>query len=766
MQANEELQIMADQGGMDILTPEEQEMLNPVQGQELDTEHYTNLADSMKETKLDKIAEDLIELVEQDDQSRDQWSKRVKKGMKYLGVTEETEGGANFEGASKVVHPILMDAVTQFQSRAIQEMWPSKGPVSTQVLGTQSAEKMEQAERVKNYMNYLYTIEMPEAFTEEDNMLLRLPISGSCFKKMFYDPLKKRLASNFIEPEDFIISYQTTDIATSPRYTHRIREYENDVRKKERSGYYIETTSDDLHEEDTDKPEVLSIIDDSEGKERVTASDQDEDRATMYEIYVDYNIEEFEDRKAILKPYIITVDRDQRKIKRIQRNWKPDDIEETKRQYFVHYKFTPGLGFYGYGFLHLIGDLAISATGSLRSLLDAAGFANMQGGFRSRDARMPGGDKPIAQGEWREVNATAEELSKAFFPLPYKEPSATLFNLLSYLDDKATTLVGNTDVVKGEANPKDAPVGTTAMMLEQGMKVFTSIHKRLHEAHKIEFTIMAELVEEYMPDEGYPYLLEDVDGQVMPSDFDARIDVIPVSDPNLASTAQRVVKAQSILEVQERFPEIVNQREAAKRMLVALNTVDVDSLIGSQEDFDAEQQKLSQAQEAEQAHVETMRQLEIQKAEAEISNLLSETVQRNVDSTSAALESAATIIAGVSAPEPVAQPMTNGTPAKPASETGPAVPEQKPEPIPTVAPIANSTQLSAVSDAILDSAGFIDNSGEQPMPDALNGWAPEQLSPQQVMPAELDPMGFPAEMQDVGVNVAPGDIDTDVGVGV
>lgn len=746
----EALQTMADQGGMDILTPEEQMALQEPAAEELNTKHYENLAESMKENKLDKMAEDLIELVEQDDESRKDWWSRVETGMKFLGVTSDTVGGADFEGASTVVHPILMDAVTQFQSRAIQEMWPSKGPVTTQVLGTQTPERMDQAKRVKDYMNYLYMIEMPEAFTEEDNMLLRLPISGSCFKKMFYDPLKKRLSSKFIEPTDFIISYQTTDLATSPRYTHRIREYPNDVRKKEKSGYYIETETSDLHDEDFDKPDIITVIDGTEGKERVTnASDDDtNDRATMYEIYVDYNVEETEDKKALLLPYIITVDRDERKIKRIQRNWKPDDEKQEKRQYFTHYKFTPGLGFYGYGFLHLIGDLAISATGSLRSLLDAAGFSNMQGGFRSRDSRMPGGDKPISPGEWREVNSTAEELAKGFFPLPYKEPSATLFNLLAYLDEKATALVGNTDIVKGESNPKDAPVGTTAMLLEQGMKVFTSIHKRLHESHKKEFKIMAELVEEYMPDEGYPYLLGEEDSTLMPSDFDTRIDVIPVSDPNLASTAQRITKAQGILEIHDRFPDVVDQREAAKRMLVALDTVDIDSLIGSEEEYKESQQKNTENMEAEKAHVETMRQFEIQKAEAEIANIQSEIVQRNVDTTATALDSAAKIILGVQAPEPVPVPMTDAiepTPGVPGSEGKPATPgtEGKPaEVIPTVPPVADSTALSATADAILDSAGFVDKSGEQDMPNALNGMEPQMPPPDMMGPPSMEEQGL------------------------
>ena len=707
-----DIQDMADRGGMDILTEEEQSLLEPATGQELNTSHYENLAAKMDKDKLDKIAQELIELVEQDEDTRDDWNRRVEQGLKYLGVSEDKAGGADFEGASKVVHPLLMDAVTQFQSRAIQEMWPSKGPVSTQVLGPQTEDKLAQAERVKDYMNYLYTTKMPEAFVEEDNMLLRLPISGSCFKKMFYCPLKKRLSSIFVEPADFIIDYTTTDLSTSPRYTHRIREYQNNVKKKEQSGFYIEVDNNETYSEDTEKPSLIDAIDRIEGKEKV-AYDEDEDRVTIYEIYCDYSLEDKDD--DILKPYIITVDRDMQQVRRIQRNWKPDDESETKRQYFAHYRFTPGLGFYGYGFLHLIGDIAISATGSLRSLMDAAGFANMQGGFRSRDSRLPGGDKPIAPGEWREVNSTAEELGKGFFPLPYKEPSATLFNLLGYLDEKATQLVGNTETVSGDSSPKDAPVGTTAMLIEQGMKVFTSIHKRLHEAHKNEFRIMAELVEEYMPDEGYPYVFGTHEATLLPQDFDSRIDVIPVSDPNLASTAQRVAKAQSLLELRQQFPEIINEREACRRMLIALDVDNIEAIIGTEQDYKQQMADKNAMMEEEKAHARAMRQLELEKQQAEIESIQSETVVRNVEATAKALESAGLILAGVPANTPAAMPAP-----QPNSDGISAEMPIAPEIGINAATGATTAEMTTIADSILSSSGFIDKTAEVEMPDIVN----------------------------------------------
>jgi hypothetical protein len=557
-------------------------------------------------------------------------------------------------------------------------------------------------------------------------MLLRLPISGSCFKKMYYDPLKKRLTSMFVEPVDFIIEYSTKDLVTSPRFTHRIREYENDIRKKESTGYYIETKDTRDHDEDVNKPDIIDEIDATEGKTHgLTASDEDDDRATMYEVYVDYNVEDTDDPKAILKPYIITIDRDEQAVKRIQRNWKPNDADATKRIYFTHYKFTPGLGYYGYGFLHLIGGAAASATGILRSLLDSAAFSNMQGGFRSRDSRLPGGDKPIHPGEWREVNSSAEELGRGFFPLPYKEPSATLFNLLGYLDDKASHLVGVTELLTGDANAKNAPVGTTAMLIEQGMKVFTSIHKRLHEAHKLEFRIMAELVYEYMPDEGYPYLLGTSEGTLLPEDFDERIDVIPVADPNVSSTAQRVAKAQSILEVQAQLPDVVSKREAAIRMFTALNVENIDALVGSEEDM----AKQAQNEEDERAHVKRIRELEIEKLQAEIAQIKSSAVQGNIDATSAAIESAAGI--------------------------------------------KGNTELVATADSLLDSAGFEDLSGglmtgegdpnivPGPMPGPMPGPVPVQEAGP--MPGTVPGPGpMPGPADGLGLVPAPEQIPIDL----
>lgn len=702
----------------DLLTPEEQEALSD-DALDPDVDHYANLAKDIDDNELGTMASDLIELVEADENSRDDWFKRVQKGIRNLGVSDKTYGGADFEGASRVVHPVLMEACTQFQARAIQEMWPSEGPVKTQVLGNKTPEVEDQAKRVKDYLNYLYTVEMTEAFNQEDNMLLRLPISGSTFKKMYYDPLKKRLASIFIEPADFIVSYQTTDLNYSPRFTHRIREYENDVRKKEASGFYIKGKHVDRdHTEDTDKPYIIDEIDSTEGKERSTnygGKDDNEDRATMYEVYADYNIENMDDDDAILKPYIITIDRDQQRVKRIQRNWKPDDDLETKRMYFTHYKFTPGLGFYGYGFLHLIGDMATTATGALRALLDSASFSNLQGGFRTRHSRTPGDAKPLSPGEWREVDSTAEELKDAFFHVPYKEPSATLFNLLGYVDEKARHLAGITETTTGEASPKNAPVGTTAMLLEQGTKVFTAIHKRIHEAHKQEFKIMAELVEEYMPDEGYPYLIGTEEGTLMPMDFDKKVDVIPVSDPNISSNSQRVAKAQSILELQQSYPQVIGEREAVRRMLEAIQVQGIDMLMGSEE----EQAKKDEKEAAKREEIEALEkervQIETDKLKAEVDQAQSDATRNNLEAMQSAFEAAALA--------------------------------------------ASSTELVPMADSLMVSAGFTDAEGDSLMPSNMLPSPTIPLDPG--LPGVDDRMVLPEEAGNavqelVGQGPAPG----------
>lgn len=616
-------QMQAEMGDEGML-PEELEFLSQFQYQEkVNTEHYDNLAKFLDRKTLRKIASDVINWVDWDEESREDWEIRESKGIKLLGVSDKTEGGANFDGASRVVHPLLVEAITQFHSRAIVEMWPPEGPVKTKVMGEITPERTEQADRVQDYMNYLYTTSMPGAFEEEDQMLYRLPLSGSCFKKIYYDPLEDSLCSRLVEPSDFIVPYSACDLRTAPRFTHRNREQHNDVLKKIAQNYYHGETLDMPLNEEYDYPRVREEIDHTEGKNRTQIDD--DQRHTVLEMYVDLDLEGFEDKDkgketGIALPYIVTVNRDDQSVLRIQRNWRPKDELKKKRIYFTHYKFTPGYGFYGYGLLHLIGGLTNSATGALRSLLDAAQFANMQGGYKTRDARIKGGDTPIAPGEWREVDSSAEELKKAFFNIPYKEPSMALFNLLGYLDERGQRFVGTTENMVGEAS-NTAPVGTTLALIEQGSKTFTAIHKRLHEAHSKEFKILAELCSQYIPEDGYPYLSPGKESQIMSTDFDERVDVIPVSDPNIISSTQRITQAQGVYTLAKENPDKMDRDAAIKNMLKNLRVADVEEYMMGEEP-DPMQEKMIQLEVAE-------KQSKLEKTSVEIDKIKAETVGEN-----------------------------------------------------------------------------------------------------------------------------------------
>lgn len=617
--------------GIESLTEEEEAIYNEYAASEKpDTDHYANLADHMDDGTLSKMAQQIEDWVEKDDQSRQDWRRREARGIKLLGVSDRTEGGANFDGASRVVHPLLIEAITQFHSRAIAELWPAEGPVKTQVLGLPTAKANQQAERVQDYLNYLYTVRMPGAFDEEDRLLFRLPMSGSCFKKIYYCPLEDSLMSRMIDPEDFIVPYSATDLRTTPRYTHRFYEQLNDIKKKVYSKYYrnfeptISGQTPEYH-----GSELQEEIDSAEGR---TDNEDTEQPHTMYEMYVDLELSDFPDideetgeETGIARPYIVTVDKDEQTVLRIQRNWRPQDQRKKKKLNTAHYKFSPGFGFYGFGLLHLIGGLTIAATGALRSLLDAAAFANMQGGYRSRDARIEGGDRPIAPGEWREVNSTSEELKRSFFAMPYKEPSKTLFELLGYLDERGQRFASTTENMVGEAN-NSAPVGTTMALIEQGSKVFSAIHKRLHQAHADEFRILHDLNYEYLPEEGYPYNVIGSQNLIMAQDFDGRVDVVPVSDPNIISNTQRIAQSQAALDLAEKMPDVINKRKAAEYMLKAVRFANYEDLM--------------LPESTEPTPQEEAQMLENRKAEAEVSKIEAETVNKAIEGQYSSLQAA------------------------------------------------------------------------------------------------------------------------------
>lgn len=546
-------------------------------------EHYDNLVDYLDSVVLGTLATDIINSVKWDENSRADWSAREAQGIKLLGVADKPLNKALFDGSSQLVHPLLAESVVDFHSRIMAEIWPPEGPVKSVVLGESTPDKEAQADRVSTYMNYQYTELMPGAFEEEDALLFRLPLSGSVFKKTYFDPLLGTIVSRMIEPADFIVPYSATDLASAPRFTHRFREMHNTVLKKVTIGYYSKNAFiTEPRYENADYPEVLSEIDATEGK-APTGVGQDA-RHTLYECYIDLDLPGFEDtdetgaKTGIARPYIVTVNRDDQSIMRIQRDWEPEDEKKARDLCVTHYRFMPGLGFYGYGLLHLIGSLALSASGSLNALLDSAAFANLQAGYRTRFGRLKGTQKPLAPGEFREVDCSAEDLSKAFYRLPYEEPSDVLFNLLVYLDEKASKFLNPGEVMTGEAN-NNAPVGTTLALIEQGSKRQSAVHRRIHNAHKVEFRILAKLNARYVPEEGYPYASGSLSTIIFAADFDKRVDVIPVADPNIISNTQRIHQAQAVLDLAEKHPDQINMTKAIKFMLTAIRIPELDDLM-------------------------------------------------------------------------------------------------------------------------------------------------------------------------------------------
>lgn len=585
----EALLAMVESVGPEGLTEGEAEQYNRYQrakGQPHD--HYANLAEVLEESELQKIAADVTQWVSWDEDSRRDWTERESRGVRALGISDKTDGGATFAGASRVVHPLLMEACTQFQARAIAELWPATGPVRTVLVGDADKDGYEQAERVQDYLNYQYTQLMRGAFEEEDRLLFRLPLSGSCFKKIAFDPIENMVVARFVEPADMIVPYAASDLRTAVRFTHRQYEDSDALRRKMRGGLYRQSEKPLVEPaEDSDYPAVRTEIEAVEGQQNTSAAMNE--RHTTYECYCRLDLKGFEDidpetgePSGMALPYVVIVDKDTHHVHALRRNWAEDDADKKRRLYFVHKYFLPGLGFYGLGFLHAIGSLADSATGALRALLDAAQFANLPAGYRSRDSRIPGGEKAPGPGEWIEVDSTAEELSKAFFPLPYQEPSKTLYELLGQITEDGRRFTATTENMVGEAN-NAGPVGTTLALIEQGSKVFSAIHKRLHHANGTEFRLVAELNYEWMP-ERYPYKTSKGDKYTLREDFDGRVDVIPVSDPNIVSNVQRIAQAQAVLQLATQAPDLYDRKKVHRSLLEALRVPEIDDLMPNADD--------------------------------------------------------------------------------------------------------------------------------------------------------------------------------------
>ena len=561
-----------------VVVGEYEEEKEPVE----EIEFEGNLADIMDEGDLNDISSDLVGSIEDDLSAREDWEDTYKKGLEFLGMKTE-ERTEPFEGSSGVIHPLLAESVTQFQAQAYREMLPSTGPVRSQVVGAQNEMLVKQAERVKDYMNYMITYEMEEYDPEMDQMLFYLPVIGSTFKKVYRDPLKQRAVSNFIHAEDLIVPYGATDLATSPRITHRITMDSNEVRKLQLAGFYsdIDIPTDGTSDDQMD--EVQESIDDIQG---IHPSNSSTD-LTLYEVHTDLDVEGFEDigmdgePTGLKLPYIVTILEDTNEILSVRRNYPEDDPMKRAQKYFVHYKFLPGLGFYGLGLTHMIGGLAMASTSILRQLIDAGTLANLPAGFKARGARIRDEDSPIQPGEFRDIDVVGQTLQASLMPLPFKEPSATLYNLLGTLVDAGRRFASMADMKVGEMSG-ETPVGTTMAIMERGTKVMSAIHKRLHYSQKMEFKLLSKIfAQDIAP---YPYMVSQQFGpEIKAQDFDQRVDVLPVSDPNIFSMSQRIALAQSELQLVQSNPEIhggpMGLYQAYRKMYEALGVTNIDAIL-------------------------------------------------------------------------------------------------------------------------------------------------------------------------------------------
>ena len=545
------------------------------------TDFYANLAEIMDDDDLARVKIDILDGVESDKASREDWEKTYRDGLEYLGMKYE-DRTQPFEGASGVMHPLLAESVTQFQSQAYNELLPTQGPVKTQVLGQANPQSDQQASRVQEFMNYQLMHVMKEYEPETDQLLFYLPLSGSAFRKVYYDQNLGRAVSKFIPSEDLIVPYSATDLYNSTRVTHVIDMSKNDVKKLQQIGFYkMIDMAGDYSPEDYDQ--VQEEIDEIQG---VEPSYSEDDRCEIFEVHTELDLPGFEDKDqngeetGIKLPYIVTISKTNNDILSIRRNYKQQDPLKAKINYFVQYKFLPGLGFYGFGLTHMIGGLSKASTSILRQLIDAGTLSNLPAGFKARGIRIRNDDQPLQPGEFRDMDAPGGSLRDAFVPLPFKEPSQTLLSLLGILVDSGRRFASITDMQVGDAN-QNAPVGTTVALLERGTRVMSSIHKRLHASQKIEFNLLAKVFSEYLPPE-YPYLTANGNQQIKALDFDERVDVMPVSDPNVFSMSQRVMLAQEMLRTVQSNPQIHGPSglyEAYRRMYAAMGVQNIEQLL-------------------------------------------------------------------------------------------------------------------------------------------------------------------------------------------
>ena len=538
-------------------------------------EFTENLAEYLSQGELGRIASELVGEFESNKSSRQDWEDAYTNGLELLGFNYE-ERAQPFRGASGVTHPLLAEAATQFQAQAFNELLPSSGPVRTAIMGDETRAKQEQAHRVRQFMNYYITNVMEDYTPDMDQMLFYLPLAGSTFKKVYYDEVMGRAVSKFVPVEQLVVPYETSDLDTCPNVTHVVRIGLNDLRKQQLAGVYLDIPVMPSAGGESDVQEEINRI------SGVEPSNIDYD-CTLYECHVDLDLMGFEDtdedgeETGVKLPYIVTISQDNGQVLSIRRNYREDDPKRTKIQYFVHYKFLPGFGFYGLGLIHTIGGLSRTATAALRQLIDAGTLSNLPAGFKARGLRIRDDDDPLQPGEFRDVDAPGGAIRDSLMPLPFKGPDQTLFNLLGFVVQAGQRFATITDLKVGDGN-QQAAVGTTLAMLEQGTRVMSAVHKRLHYAMRIEFKLLSRVMSESLPQE-YPYTVEGGDQMVMASDFDDRVDVVPVSNPNTFSQAQRIALAQTKMQLASAAPQLHNMHEVYRDMYEAIGVTDVDRLM-------------------------------------------------------------------------------------------------------------------------------------------------------------------------------------------
>ena len=566
-----EIEIEEDGGAIVNFDPS---AVNPEGGED----HNANLAEFLEDSVLDPLASELMDKYKDYKQSRQEWEESYREGLNLLGFKYITRTEP-FRGASSVTHPVLAEAVTQFQAQAYKELLPAEGPVRTQILGDINVPKEEQSKRVKDFMNYQIMDQMKEYEPEFDQMLFHLPLAGSTFKKVYYDDLLGRAVSKFIPADDLVVPYTATSLDDAESVIHVIKISENDLRKQQINGFY----SDIELSKPTDVTDADKVTEKERELEGVTKTTKAENLYTLLECHVNLDLEGFEDvgedgqPTEIKLPYVVTIEEGSQKVLSIRRNFAPNDPLKNKIQYFVHFKFLPGLGFYGFGLIHMIGGLSRTATAALRQLLDAGTLSNLPAGFKQRGVRVKDDAQPIQPGEFKDVDTPGGNLKDAFVFLPYKEPSATLLQLMGIVVQAGQRFASIADMQVGDGN-QGAAVGTTVALLERGSRVMSAIHKRLYVALKSEFKLLSKVFATYLPPE-YPYDVVGGQKNIKVADFDDRIDVLPVADPNIFSMSQRISLAQTGLQMAMSNPQIHNLYMAFRKMYEALGIKDIDRIL-------------------------------------------------------------------------------------------------------------------------------------------------------------------------------------------